>query len=160
MRKHSVIKRSPAMSATAFIDNTRAILSISPIEEYHQALESIIGHSTMMVVKARDIKSALMLLQRHDIGVIVCERDLRIGTWIDVLEHIKGLPIPPSLIITSRLADDQLWAEALNLGAWDVLASEPFVPADVIRTVKSAWQRWEKQIQTRAAAVGILAAAS
>jgi DNA-binding NarL/FixJ family response regulator len=62
-------------------------------------------------------------LQQHEVGVVLCERDLVPGTWIDVLEHIKALTNAPSLIVASRHADDRLWAEALNLGAWDVLAS-------------------------------------
>jgi DNA-binding NtrC family response regulator len=158
MRKRFVIKTSPAISATAPIDNTRALLSISPIDEDHLSLEAILGHSTL--VKARDINSALVLLQKHHIAVVLCERDLVPGTWIDVLEHITTLPIPPSLIVTSRLADEQLWAEALNLGAWDALASNPFVPDEVIRCVKSGWRRWDNQIQIRAIGMRKMAAAS
>ena len=112
-----------------------------------------------MLFKARDINSALMLLQKHDIAVVLCERDLLLGTWIDVLEHINALPIPPSLIVTSRLADEQLWAEALNLGAWDVLA-KPFDRSEVVRCVESARRHWENQIQIRATGIRKLAAAS
>jgi DNA-binding response OmpR family regulator len=148
------------MSATAPMDNPKALLSISPVEEDHLALETIFGHSRTVVFKAQDINSALMLLQKHDIAVVLCERDLLPGTWIDVLKHIKALPIPPSLIVTSRLADEQLWAEALNLGAWDVLVSHPFVREEVIRCVESGWRHWESQIQTRAAAMRTLTAAS
>jgi DNA-binding response OmpR family regulator len=45
----------------------------------------------------------------------------------------------PTLIVTSRLADDELWAEVLNLGAYDVLA-QPFDPDEVYRVVFLAWQ--------------------
>jgi FixJ family two-component response regulator len=79
----------------------------------------------------------------------VCERDLLPGTWIDVLEHVKALPRAPSLIVASRLADDSLWAEALNLGAWDVLA-KPFDRSEVIRSVKSGWQRWQDRYELHA----------
>jgi DNA-binding NtrC family response regulator len=36
------------------------------------------------------------------------------------------------------LADEHLWAEALNLGAYDVLA-KPFDPTEVVRTLSQAW---------------------
>jgi response regulator RpfG family c-di-GMP phosphodiesterase len=160
MKNNYVIKGSPPMSATAPIDNPKVLLSISPVEEDHLALEAILGHSTTMLFKARDINSALMLLQKHDTAVVFCERDLVPRTWIDVLEHIKALPITPSLLVTSRLADERLWAEALNLGAWDVLVSHPFVRDEVIRCVESGWRHWENQIQTRAAAMKTLAAAN
>jgi DNA-binding NtrC family response regulator len=159
MKKHSAIKGSATVCETV-VPEKLTVLSISPVEEDHLALEAILGHSTTVVFKARDINSALMLLQKHDIAVVLCERDLVLGTWIDVLEHINPLPIPPSLIVTSRLADEQFWAEALNLGAWDVLVSHPFVRDEVIRCVESGWRHWENQPQTRAAAMRTLAAAS
>jgi FixJ family two-component response regulator len=59
-----------------------------------------------------------------------------------MLEHISLLPDPPLLIVTSRLADAHLWAEALNLGAYDVLA-KPFDATEVIRIVSVAWQHWQ-----------------
>jgi len=41
---------------------------------------------------------------------------------------------PPLLIVTSRLADERLWAEVLNLGAHDVLA-KPFNAEEVVRVL-------------------------
>jgi DNA-binding response OmpR family regulator len=38
------------------------------------------------------------------------------------------------------LADDYLWSEALNLGAYDVLA-KPFDVEEVVRTVDAARRR-------------------
>jgi CheY-like chemotaxis protein len=160
MTKRSVIKGSPSIAATAPIDNTKTLLSISPIELDHLSLEAIIGHSRFRLFQAGDITSALILLQKHDFAVVLCERDLLPGTWIDLLDHITALPIPPSLIVTSRLADERLWAEALNLGAWDVLVSQPFIPSEVIRTVESAWRHWDNQIQIRATGMRKLTAAS
>jgi FixJ family two-component response regulator len=52
----------------------------------------------------------------------------------------------PSLIVTSRLADDRLWAEALNLGAYDVLA-KPFERLELVRSVSSAWLHWYHKFQ-------------
>jgi hypothetical protein len=45
-------------------------------------------------------------------------------------------------IVVSRLADEQLWAEALNLGDWDVLAT-PFDRSESIRSVASGWRHWK-----------------
>lgn len=122
------------------------VLSISPIEEDHSSLQAIVGHSRWMLFKAKRLPPALALMRQHEISVILCERDLMPGTWIDVLENINDLPHPPSLIVTSRLADDHLWAEALNLGAWNVLP-KPFDRSEVLRSVKAAWQHWYGQVQ-------------
>jgi len=44
-------------------------------------------------------------------------------------------------MVASRFADERFWAEALNLGAYDVLA-KPFDAEEVNRTLTSAWMRW------------------
>jgi DNA-binding NtrC family response regulator len=155
MRKEPVIERDSS-SVTSSIGRL-TVLSVSPLAEDHSSLQAIIGHSKWMLFKARDLVSTLALLQQHEIAVVLCERNLLPGTWIDVLEHIGTLPNPPSLIVASRLADDRLWSEALNLGAWDVLA-KPFDRTEVIRSVKSAWQRWHDQMHMRATAVAMSAA--
>ena len=41
------------------------------------------------------------------------------------------------LVVTSRIADEWLWAEVLNLGGYDVLA-QPFDREEVTRVVRSA----------------------
>ena len=156
MRKQPAIDHSPSISM-ANSARTVTVLSISPDEADHLCLQSIIGHSKWNLFTATDLASAFSVLHGHEISVVVCERTLQTGTWIDVLENIKVLPNAPSLIVASRLADDRLWAEALNLGAWDVLA-KPFDHIEVIRSVKSAWQRWHDQIHPRATAMAMWAA--
>jgi DNA-binding NtrC family response regulator len=158
MSTQPVIERKSAISVTNPFGKL-TVLSVSPHEEDHLSLHAIIGHSKWRLFTARDLASALSLLHDHEISVLLCERDLRPGTWIDVLEHVTLLPQAPSMIVSSWLADDLLWAEALNLGAWDVLA-KPFDHIGVIRSVKSAWQRWHDQIYPQAVAVRTMSAAS
>jgi DNA-binding response OmpR family regulator len=51
---------------------------------------------------------------------------------------MRLLPNPPPVIVTSIHADDQLWVEALNLGAHDLLA-KPFDKAEVVRVLTFVW---------------------
>jgi DNA-binding NtrC family response regulator len=158
MRKQPVIETNSSISVISPARKL-TVLSLSPHETDHLSLQTIIGHSKWMLFTASNLASTISLLQDHEISVLLCERDLLPGTWIDVLEHIMRLPNAPSLIVASRLADDRLWAEALNLGAWDVLA-KPFDHIEVIRSVKSAWQRWHDQMHPQATAARTMAAAS
>jgi DNA-binding NtrC family response regulator len=151
------MRKQPGIASSS--TGALTVLSVSPLEEDQLSLEAIVGHSTWRLFKADHIPSALTFLRQHKIAVVLCERDLQPGTWIDLLENIRHLPHPPSLIVASRLADDRLWAEALNLGAWDVLA-KPFDRTEVIRSVKSGWQHWHNQTHMRATAVKIMTAAS
>lgn len=125
---------------------TVTVLSISANEKDHVFLETVFDRSESSVsVKskwaihpARTLQSALPVLRNNRIPIVVSERDLFPGSWKDVLAAISTLPDPPLLIVTSRLADEYLWSEVLNLGAYDVLA-KPFHAEEVIRVLSSAW---------------------
>ncbi len=82
--------------------------------------------------------------------MVLCTDEPMPGNWRDLLERLDGLAEPPALVVTSRLADDSLWAEALNLGAYDVLA-EPFDRTEVVRVLSLAWLSMEQRPQRAAA---------
>lgn len=120
------------------------VLSISPIEDDHNALEQIFSEVRWILHRALAIPSARAFLAENHAPVVICERNLAPGTWRDALDCARLLPQPPHVIVTSRLADEYLWAEALNVGAYDVLA-KPFDREEVIRIVSSASRRWYEQ---------------
>ena len=125
----------------------RVILSVSPFACDHESVHDGAGACTCRVVHANTLAEARRMLTRLDICLVVCERDLPPGTWVDLFEQLRERPNPPLLIVTSRLADDRLWAEALNLGAWDVVA-KPFVAHEIATAIEQAWSHWSFQ-QTR-----------
>ena len=89
------------------------------------------------------VESTMASLRRERIPIILCDRDRTADAWKELLEQFDGLSSPPSLIVASRLADDHLWVEALNLGAYDVLA-KPFETAEVVRIFNLACLRWNQ----------------
>lgn len=117
------------------------VLSVSPNDEDSASLEHIFK-SAWTVIASATVASALSALREIPIPIVICDCDISSGTWGEMLDHISLLPDPPLLIVTSRLADERLWAEALNLGAWDVLA-KPFDADEVIRIVSVAGQHWQ-----------------
>ncbi len=127
------------------------ILSVSPIPEDHVALEHIVHEverdsypqPRWHLSRATSLSSALAALRLVQHPVVLCERDLPLGDWKDLLQHSNRLANPPFVIVTSRHADEYLWAEAMNLGAHDVLA-KPFEPSEVIRVVSLACLRWHR----------------
>jgi DNA-binding response OmpR family regulator len=120
-----------------------ALLSVSPIQDDHDSLASVLGCDQWKIHNALSLQSALVFLRVHVVPLVVCEHDLSPGTWTQLLDEIRLLAIPPILVMTCRLADDHLWAEALNVGAYDVLA-KPFDRTEVTRTLSSAWLRWQR----------------
>ena len=123
------------------------VLFVSPADEDCLALERIFENASdwdahtnckWRLIARRTLASACTSLRQHRIPIVLCERELLPGSWLDMLEQIASLPNPPFLIVTSRLADERLWAEALNRGAYDVLA-KPFDRAEVVRVISLAW---------------------
>ena len=90
------------------------------------------------------VESAIPVLERDEVAILLCDSDGKSNTWREMLSRCESLKRPPCLIVTSRSADERLWAEALNLGAYDVLA-KPFDKTEVNRIVRSACLRWSNR---------------
>jgi DNA-binding response OmpR family regulator len=126
-RKNTGFSRIPQSQLPA------RILSVSPNSDDHSTLRSILWDRRWCIATVDTFAGALEFLNQENPHIIVCERDLSAATWRDLLRETEGTPDPPLLIVTSRLADDYLWAEVLNLGGYDVLV-KPF-RADEVRRV-------------------------
>ena len=93
------------------------VLSISPMEEDHFFLQDILKRLQATLDPSRrftvnscaTLAYGLAALRKRQFEVVVCEQDLPPGSWKDVIEQVTILPDPPSLIVTSRLADERLW---------------------------------------------------
>ena len=119
----------------------KVVLSISPHNDDRAYLKGIL-ESDWTVVASSTVASALSVLREIPIPIVICDCDVSAGTWGEMLHHLLCLSDPPLMIVTSCLPDKGLWAEALNLGAWDVLA-KPFDADEVIRVVDIACQHWK-----------------
>ena len=143
------------------------ILSVSPIDEDCVSLERIFTdsdwtaytNSKWALIVRSTVASAVVAIRQYPFPIVLCEADLLPDTWREMLEQISMLPEPPLLIVTSRLADERLWAEALNLGAHDVLA-KPFDRREVFRILSMAWLHWKDQSEFHTKAASLMVAAS
>ncbi len=133
-----------ASSSDASLRTTAAILLVSPFEQDHVSLGHMFHRSAWKLSGALTCREALSHVRQHVIPVVICERDLTDGIWTDFLEAAAAAAHPPAVIVASRLADERLWAEVLNVGGWDVLA-KPFETREVFHSVSSAWRQWDYQ---------------
>ena len=116
------------------------LLIVGPVEDDWGG-DSVFDRFPWPALRVRNCLEAALHLRSSRPCVIVCERNLPDGGWKDVLEVTASLPSPPPVVVTSRLADEYLWAEVLNLGGWDVLA-KPLDEQEVSRTLILAWEHW------------------
>jgi DNA-binding response OmpR family regulator len=93
--------------------------------------------------RAGTLDTAVAFLRGNPVPVIITEPDLPLANWKDLLAAIVQLPRAPLLIVASRLADERLWAEVLNLGGYDLLC-EPFQKKEVLWVLNSAWRLAER----------------
>ena len=125
-------------------DRVVTVLAISPFDEDHIFLAHLFSHSNWQIHQAKSSEEALEVLHRYPIPVVLCESEMPDWSWKDALAELGRLPEAPLLIVTSRLADDNLWAEVLNLGGYDVLM-KPFDRLEVLRVISLAWLHWKQQ---------------
>jgi DNA-binding NtrC family response regulator len=127
-----------------------AILLASPSEDDHISLRRILDGSNWQLVDAFSCEEARALLLEREVPVVICESRLPDGNWKSFQEETLSFSRPPRLIVSSRLADDYLWGEALNLGCYDVLPT-PFESEEVLRVAFLAWHSWKREAERNAA---------
>ncbi len=124
----------------------RVILAIFGSQEQRKSLESILAVKGYTVRRAASVDVLPSALSQERVGVVVCESRLPDGrSWRDALVQLREVDDCARLIVADRLADEVLWSEILNLGAYDLLA-EPFDPTEVARVVELAWESWRGRL--------------
>jgi len=124
------------------------VLSVSPFEEDHRCLRSIFDHSNWTLESSFACGEAVDFRRRNPTPVIISEKELAGHCWRYMLEEIGQLTNRPRprLVVASRLADDQLWSEVLNLGGYNVL-EKPFDRNEVFWVISHAWLDWKSELQ-------------
>ena len=118
-----------------------AILAVGQDEQDRCVLRQASSRSGWALSTVGTVAEATRFLERHPTCVIFCNRHLPDGGWRDLSEAAASRGLQANVIVTSRLADDHLWAEVLNLGGYDVLAT-PLNASEVLQAVESASRSW------------------
>jgi DNA-binding response OmpR family regulator len=108
--------------------------------------------------EARARRHALECLAKNPIQVVIAESGLPAWNWKRILADLRRLAPTPQLVVTSRTADDYLWAEVLNVGGYDVLP-QPLERDEVERVVAAARRHYDTQGRKVASAAIVRAAA-
>ena len=149
----SHLPRGTAVNSTSSV----TVFHVGPEDQDLRALAQILNRpdwklcpgTRWNLASGGDIPSAAARLQSEQSPIVLCERESVGGSWKDMLASVGRISAPPLLIVTSRTADEYLWAEALNLGAYDVL-SKPYHAAEVMRVLSMAWLHWSNRRTTTA----------
>ena len=116
------------------------ILFISGRAEDASRLSGMLHALPLNLEHVPSLRQARNRLNYQEYGVILTEADLPDGKWQDVLRLVHECSQETEVIVTDPQADACFWAEALNLGAYDLLA-QPFYEPEVRRILYNACSR-------------------
>ncbi len=111
-----------------------------------QSLREILEPDHWDVQYASTCDEALSLMRQSNPAVVACESELPDGSWKELFNLATHLLDPPPVVVVSRHADENLWAEVLNLGGYDVIAT-PFERTEVSRVMQMASRYGRAQVE-------------
>jgi DNA-binding response OmpR family regulator len=113
------------------------LLAVCPNQDDLSSLRTILDAGQWTVRQAHSCDEAARFLESETPAVVACENELPDGSWRDLYRLAANLADPPPVVVVSRHADENLWAEVLNLGGYDVIA-KPFERTEVSRVMQMA----------------------
>jgi DNA-binding NtrC family response regulator len=116
------------------------VLFISGHRDDARNLSQMLQNLRLTLDYVGSLQQARTMLQQEDYDVILTEAAFPDGSWRDVLHLARETPRELEVIVTDPQADARLWAEALNLGVYDLLA-QPFYQPEVCRILDGACSR-------------------
>ena len=116
------------------------ILFVSGRRDDARQITQMLRALPMAVDHAGSLQHARAQLRKDEYDVILTEAALPDGTWRDALCLARESPQDVEVIVTDLHADARLWAEALNVGAYDLIA-QPFYEPEVRRILYNACSR-------------------
>ena len=131
-------------------------LLVSAADDDYRLLGDVFSHQGWTLYRTVTLDAAVEFLRANPVPVVITDQDLPLSNWKDLGRAMLQLPRTPLLLVASRLADERLWAEVLNLGGHDVLC-KPFQTNEVLWVLHGAWEvaeRTERAMQAK----GILGA--
>ena len=116
------------------------ILFISGRQADARQLTEMLHELPVGLDHAETVRQARGKLRHKRFNAVLTEAALADGDWIDVLRLTRDTPTETQLIVTDLQADGRFWSEALNLGAYDMLA-QPFYEPEVRRILSNVCTR-------------------
>jgi len=141
VRVMALLGVAPAPKRPEETDPVNALLVGGSREDY-QALKRICAVEGWRMRRVATTGEAIKRANEGSTSMILTEPEAPDGTWRVLVDRFAGRKGAPRVIVCSRLADDRLWAEVLNLGAFDLL-NMPFQEKEVRHVIGHAWRSWQ-----------------
>ena len=116
------------------------ILFLSGRPEDACEISQMLRDLPLSVEHTATLRQARTMLRQSNYDLVLTEAALPDGSWLFVLHLVRDCPQELVVVITDPQADARLWSEALNYGAYDLIA-QPFYEPEVRRILYNACSR-------------------
>ena len=113
------------------------VLFVSPSAEHAGVLTEMLKPISIPLEQAPDLRRAKSRLDQEKYGVVLTEARVPDGNWEDLMKAVAEARAYSTVVVTDPFADARFWADALQLGCYDVLA-QPFCCSEVQRIITNA----------------------
>ena len=124
---------------SAMRPNAATVLFVGTQDSDRRALANILSHCNWQLRMVDGCPEAWQALHEERVDVVLVDGDAA-GGWRDLLAEMHEMLDEPPMILSCTGKNEQLWAEVLNLGGFDVLM-KPFESTEVFRTIAFAWRQ-------------------
>jgi DNA-binding NtrC family response regulator len=113
------------------------VLLVMPLQRSRK-LGAYLQENGLEVFRASDADEAIKALTgMADFDVVFVDSELPNGTWRELLLFVRLSGKLCQTVVGSRCGAEQLWADALQAGAYDV-AAEPYEQQETLRIIANA----------------------
>lgn len=114
-----------------------SILVVSSEIRSRNSLTDILNRGGWKTTCASTLGECEEVFANQMVDLVFCDRSLADGTYRDILAMVRSKSLRVPLVVTSRLADWEEYLEALDNGAFDLIAS-PSHTAEIVRVIHRA----------------------
>lgn len=119
-----------------------SILVVSSEIRNRDSLRDVLDQEGGKTIYVSTVGECKEVFASQNVDLVFCDRSLADGTYRDILAMTRLRSPYVRLVVTSRLADWEEYLEALDNGAFDLIAS-PSQTADIVRVISRARQEDE-----------------
>lgn len=117
------------------------VIALIAGERDRRILAGVCSRNGWNAVLADTCDEARRELDRTEVPVVLCDRDLPERDWRRIVETLAASPQPSCILLLSKVVDDYLRDEVVRSGGYDVLR-KPLREDEVASAVRLAWTYW------------------
>jgi len=128
------------------IEDPIPVLLVSARGDDHVTCPELFGSVNCIFHHALTCLEAIAMLGLYPYPVVVTDRTMPDGTWLDIQRAGDSRSNPPQVIVLAAAGDYTFWADALLGGALDALY-RPLTDQSLSAAIAVGYRRWNRSAQ-------------